>query len=72
MTEAANRRVSRAYRFCVDYVKVYQENHRLLKEVHEIIVQATFDIRMKLWTQSELNDKNLMQTIDIKVIPVAA
>ena len=127
--------------FFIDDLKVYQESHDLLKEINEVIVQASFDTgacygiskcaeivfergkmvegeglqvlqermealdpsqdkmyrflgveqsngiktknvykrvkeemtnRMRLLLMSELNDENLIQAINSKVIPVAA
>ena len=135
------RNVNRIHSFFVDDLKVYQESHGLLKEINEIIIQASFDAgacygvskcaeimfehgkmikgeglqvlqermealdpthdemyrflgveqsngmktkniykrvkeevtsRMRILLTSELNDDNLIQAINSKVIPVAA
>ena len=141
MGEPGMRNVNRTHSFFVDDLKVYQESHDLLKEINEIIVQASFDTgacygvskcaeivfergkmikgeglqvlqermkaldptqdemyrflgveqsngikaknvykrvkeevtsRMRVLLTSELNDENLIQAINSKVIPVAA
>eukprot|EP00112_Aurelia_sp_Birch-Aquarium-sp1_P001776 Seg1193.5 transcript_id=Seg1193.5/GoldUCD/mRNA.D3Y31 product="LINE-1 retrotransposable element ORF2 protein" protein_id=Seg1193.5/GoldUCD/D3Y31 len=107
MGELGNRNISRAHSLFVDDLKVYQESHKLLKKINEVIVQARMQTldpdqkeiykflgveqtngiktkkvyqrvkeevkkRLKLPTKSELNDENLIQAINSKVIPVAA
>ena len=140
MGEPGKRDVSRTHSFFVDDLKVYQESHNLLKEINEVIVQASLDTgacygvskcteivfehgkivkgeglqvlqermktlnpdqeemykflgveqaygsrtkqvyervteemtkRLKLLMKSELNDENVIQAINSKVIPVA-
>ena len=41
--EPGNRDVSRTHSLFVDDLKQYQENHKALKDVNEIIVQASYD-----------------------------
>ena len=141
MGEPGKRMISRTHSLFVDDLKVYQESHKALKDVNEIIVQASHDTgacygvakcaeivfehgkmvrgeglkvleermktidpdeneiykflgleqadgikaeavferikseiskRVKLLTKTELNDANLIQAINKKVIPVAA
>eukprot|EP00112_Aurelia_sp_Birch-Aquarium-sp1_P026416 Seg9358.2 transcript_id=Seg9358.2/GoldUCD/mRNA.D3Y31 product="hypothetical protein" protein_id=Seg9358.2/GoldUCD/D3Y31 len=107
MGELGNRNISRTHSLFVDDLKVYQESHKLLKKINEVIVQARMQTvdpdqeeiykflgveqtngiktkkvyqrvkeevkkRLKLPTKSELNDENLIQAINSKVIPVAA
>ena len=43
MGPPGNRYVSRAHRLFVDDLKVYQESHEMLKDVNEVIVQASHD-----------------------------
>ena len=141
MGEPGKRDVSRTHSLFVDDLKVYQESHSLLKEINEVIVQASLDTgacygvskcaeivfergkmvkgeglqvlqermktlepdqeevykflgveqadgiktkkvyervkvemtkRLKLLMKSELNDENLIQAINSKIVPVAA
>ena len=141
MGEPGKRDVSRTHCLFVDDLKVYQESHNLLKEINEVIVQASLDTgacygvskcaeivfergkmvkgeglqvlqermktldpdqeemykflgveqadgiktkrvyervkvemtkTLKLLMKSELNDENLIQAINSKVVPVAA
>ena len=140
MGEPGKRDVSRTHSLFVDDLKVYQESHSLLKEINEVIVQASLDTgacygvskcaeivfergkmvkgeglqvlqermktlepdqeemykflgveqadgiktkkvyervkvemtkRLKLLMKSELNDENLIQAINSKIVPVA-
>ena len=43
MGEPGKRDVSRTHNLFVDDLKVYQESHNLLKEINEVIVQASLD-----------------------------
>ena len=43
--EQRNKEVKRTHIFFVDDLKVYQESHKILKEVNKIIVQASHDTR---------------------------
>jgi len=43
MGEPGNRIVSRTHSLFVDDLKAYQESHIILKEVNEVIVQASYD-----------------------------
>ena len=43
MGEPGKRDVSRTHSLFVDDLKVYQESHSLLKEINEVIVQASLD-----------------------------
>ena len=43
MEEPENRNMSRTYSLFVDDLKEYQESHKVLKDMKEIIVQANYD-----------------------------
>ena len=43
MGPPGNRDVSRTHSLFVDYLKVYQESHKILTDVNEVIVQASHD-----------------------------
>ena len=43
MGEPGKRDVSRTHSLFVDDLKVYQESHNLLKEINEVIVQASLN-----------------------------
>eukprot|EP00112_Aurelia_sp_Birch-Aquarium-sp1_P016078 Seg361.8 transcript_id=Seg361.8/GoldUCD/mRNA.D3Y31 product="hypothetical protein" protein_id=Seg361.8/GoldUCD/D3Y31 len=43
MGETGKRNISRTHSLFLDDLKVYQESHNLLKEINEVIVQASLD-----------------------------